>query len=195
MKEKIENLKPITLDNNDKRLQTYLVSYQIIIEHFNKRKEEKYTHNDFISAILFAYSWMPTIPKICSKTLSELDKNIFHSPDTINSELEKLVVITNNSVVGLSKALHFMYPNDFPIWDSNIHKYLKGQKSNYGINKITNYIEYIELLKNSLNIISVKEKINKLKTSAKIELVSDMRAIELLIFLNSKNHFKIRNNV
>lgn len=32
---------------------------------------------------------------------------------------------TNNSYVGLSKFLHFIYPNNFAIWDSNVYLALK----------------------------------------------------------------------
>ena len=50
----------------------------------------------------------------------------------------------NDSCVGLSKSLHFINPEIFPIWDSNVAKTFGLQGYHYQVNKIQDYGCYID---------------------------------------------------
>ena len=52
--------------------------------------------------------------------------------------LEKLKRMTNNSVVGMSKVLHFVNPEVFPIYDSNIGSLSKN------FSDVKNYVKYVK---------------------------------------------------
>lgn len=45
--------------------------------------------------------------------------------------------IVNNSMVGASKLMHFLNPDKYPMWDSNICEYL-----NYREQSVEDYISY-----------------------------------------------------
>lgn len=59
-------------------------------------------------------------------------------------ELDLLKRRINNSMVGLSKLLHFINPEQYAIWDSKIYRCIRGNKTASGINKPKNYLEYLE---------------------------------------------------
>ena len=52
--------------------------------------------------------------------------------------LEKVKRITNNSVVGMSKLLHFINPTVFPMYDSNIGEVFGG------FSDVTSYVGYVK---------------------------------------------------
>ncbi|CAN7458343.1 hypothetical protein [Paenibacillus sp. LjRoot56] len=81
--------------------------------------------SDFIKIIAFAYSWMPTIPKLVGDidweyvhpALLELKKGNM----AIRLDLLKILVpYINNSIVGTSKVLHYIAPEYVPIIDSRV---------------------------------------------------------------------------
>lgn len=45
------------------------------------------------------------------------------------NEIAEFIPIINNSLVGTSKLLHFINPNDYAIWDSNIFHCFFPKKS------------------------------------------------------------------
>jgi hypothetical protein len=66
---------------------------------------------------------------------------------TVN-EIGILKKSINNSLVGLSKLLHFINPKDYAIWDSRIFRYLTEKKSSYGIDRPQLYLDYLNGIKN-----------------------------------------------
>lgn len=48
-------------------------------------------------------------------------------------ELDLLKRRINNSMVGLSKLLHFINPEQYAIWDSKIYRCIRGNKTASGI--------------------------------------------------------------
>ena len=81
--------------------------------------------DDFIRLVAFAYSWMPTIPgwrcglnwKACEKALTKLESR---ESEALKEILQLIVPSINNSIVGASKVLHFAFPDQVPIIDSNV---------------------------------------------------------------------------
>lgn len=123
------------------------------------KKQALTTKEDFIKLIAFAYSWMPTIPKL----LGAIDWNVVHplikllqqGDMTVRYELLSIIVpYINNSVVGTSKVLHFVAPNHVPIIDSRVintwsilFKSNKLKKYPQGLNdEIVRYLQYWDCL-------------------------------------------------
>lgn len=72
------------------------------------------------------YGWMPTVLDI--NFHENIEKAVLELRDGDYKKIEELRTVakfTNNSFVGASKFLHFIYPDKFAIWDSNILHVLK----------------------------------------------------------------------
>jgi hypothetical protein len=126
---------------------SYIRTYPEFIKYFEKINHGEINEHNLIIASHFVYGWMPTIIHL---NLNEKDKVIFllnavkagHILDI--SELNILKSAINNSIVGLSKLLHFINPINYAIWDSRIFRYTTGKKSIYGLDKPGLYLEYLK---------------------------------------------------
>jgi len=130
-----------------------------------------------------AYGWMPTILKkfsdsqpgiVCTATecrsfeeASELIKSLDDSP-------------INNSWVGMSKVLHFINPEFFPIWDSRVSKHF-GLKYDYQINNRKHFLEYLTFVAKHRNKDEVK-KVEEAFVKQAGYSVTDVRACEFILF-------------
>jgi len=125
------------------------VSYPHFVNYFSSLDEIE--EKDVIIGINFTYSWMPTILKTLkiSGTVPILNA-ARDGQSLLASQIEELMASFNNSLVGTSKLLHFINPDDYAIWDSRIFKYLTEQEAyGYRMNDSGLYLEYLEML-NSL---------------------------------------------
>lgn len=149
--------------------------YQLTRPLFLKYSQEieKLNRDDLMLLIAFAYSWMPTIPKVSySLNIDErLNKAVLFinkikswdidikKLDSYLEEFENLKTFTNNSYVGMSKVLHFINPKLFCIYDSRVLKkiakmtgekkvsFINLNKVLYQISEETGYsMEQIDLL-------------------------------------------------
>ncbi len=84
---------------------------------------------DVLRLLAFAYSWMPTIPtlhidKIDDQGMQRVVEGIQSLQCGDDSNLVELlnlmIPVFNNSVVGVSKMLHFAAPSIIPIVDSKV---------------------------------------------------------------------------
>jgi hypothetical protein len=82
--------------------------------------------HDLVISSHFVYGWMPTIIELKFQHMEDVLKFLNKAKNgnilTI-VELELLKSSINNSLVGLSKLLHFINPIDYAIWDSRIYRY------------------------------------------------------------------------
>lgn len=174
----------ISVDNS------YLQSYPHLIDYFASR--EVLNAGDFVCGAHMVYGWMPTILKLrIPGGLSDLESaasilNIARTTKQLSDqEIQVLVSITNNSLVGASKLLHFVAPAVFPIWDSKVYKFVH-EKDAYSdrMKKIEDYREFVALL----NELSRRPSFKKLHDSVQKKLgyqISGLRALELVMFLNT----------
>lgn len=149
--------------------------YQLTRPLFLKYSQEinRLNRDDLLLLIAFAYSWMPTIPKVSySLNVDErLNKAVLFinkvkswdvdidKLDSYLEEFENLKAFTNNSYVWMSKVLHFINPKLFCIYDSRVLKkiakitgekkvsFIDLNKALYQISGETRYsMEQIDLL-------------------------------------------------
>lgn len=116
---------------------SYQISYPMLIDYF---KCLRWMSKDcFARGVFMVYGWMPTTLRFNMGCLLEEDGyseirkflldlqriDVASNLDLLVDEksvkfFERLKEIANNSVVGMSKLLHFVNPDIFPIYDSKI---------------------------------------------------------------------------
>lgn len=135
---------------------------------------------------------MPTILKNLNLSkIGEVTTILNNVKQHINISDDDFLVLkefSNNSLVGASKLLHFINPEDYAIWDSRVFKFLNNNEAahKYKLEKVHVYREYLSYLSNLKASGSLNDVVAELKT--KIDYpISDFRALELLFFLGSKN--------
>lgn len=182
-------LQPVA-DSYTAKEDIYVEMYDYYINFF--KEKEVLTKNDVVIGIGFTYSWMPTILK--NLNLSKLDNvtnilnKVKHGVDISDDDFLLLKEFSNNSLVGASKLLHFINPEDYAIWDSRVFKFLNNNEAahKYKLEKVHVYRQYLSYLSNLKTSGTLDNIVATLK--AKIGYpISDYRALELLFFLGSKN--------
>jgi hypothetical protein len=108
-----------------------------------------------VAAAYAVYGWMPTIPRKEPRSAELVDfarhwKNSVEKKDALGQLRVRLDVTqaVNGSTVGTSKFLHFVAPEIFPIWDSNI-ALVFGMISK--INDPITYIDYCDAVHHRLD--------------------------------------------
>lgn len=179
----LKDAEKFVLTKND----SYIRTYPEFLKYFASIDQIEEHH--LVIASHFVYGWMPTIIQL---NLEQKDKVLFLLNAAKNghilnkSELKILKNSINNSLVGLSKLLHFINPRDYAIWDSRIFRYLTEKKSSYGIDKPENYLEYL----NGLKIIAEHTdygKLHKIITRNFDYEIHPNRAIEITMFETDRN--------
>jgi len=199
----------------DPSSESYINSYPAFLEYFRKIGEIMSEEQLFISSH-FIYGWMPTILTLHTTIIDEekgeinilndvlriLDK-ARREEETLNViELNTLKRCINNSMVGVSKMLHFTNPNKYPIWDSKVFRYatktgrvllyVTEKASTYGIDNPELYLQYMNRLKaistsgyNEIESV-FKDKIKDHKLSDKLNDLSPYRVMEMIMFESVK---------
>ena len=167
----------INLSENDRN------GYPAVINFF--KNIQVFTKENLIQGFYMVYSFMPTIGDIsntnyqeCTKIINNVKNHIFPS----NSDLNNLSSLTNNSLVGASKLLHFINPDMIPIFDSRVCRYLvKGNPGNL-VTKTDFFIQYVDFCE---SVISHKEfDIIRKKVSHIFQYkISDLRICEFIMYL------------
>ena len=156
------------VDNNDALLTSYNLSYELFLKYAESIRE-KGTFDDYVCLAHMVYGWMPTILEL---RLEDSKENICKFLEEAGSEkfldnengLETLRKFMNNSYVGLSKLLHFLYPELYAIWDSRILVALEGgSPSHYKTADLNRFISYEKAMrtycKDKLGIRNVEKKL------------------------------------
>ena len=194
------NFKNLTFDNLLRDADKFSVSvtdsyievYPEFLNYFESLNLIEKQH--LIISSHFVYGWMPTIihldtdPNLIFQVLFYLNAAKLGHILTIE-EFEIVKPCINNSMVGLSKLLHFINPRDYAIWDSRILKYFTGNKSQYGIDKAENYLNYLHKLTEIIHHNDYADLHLMIEGQLKYK-ITPMRAIELLMFETERNREK-----
>lgn len=180
MKNKILDVKKIRFKIKLNTSNSYLVSYPYFIEYFKSKNE--LTQDNLICGAFMIYGWMPTTLKniIYTNETIELFNTAKHSHLLDENELKNLKLFTNNSLVGLSKLLHFINPEVYPIWDSKICKYLCSSNHNYQVQDVSNYLKYVNVIHETIKL-GLQNELDIVKAQLNYN-ISDVRLIEMSIF-------------
>jgi len=179
----ILNLAPCLERDNDE--DSYNKSYYHFVKYFEGKDE--ITEHDLVVGSNFTYGWMPTILNFKSDEFSSAISilNQAKGSERISDEqLYTLKKLINNSLVGVSKLLHFINPNVYAIWDSRVCNFLTGKAHKYKVETPHLFWSYLDLCKR-VSVDPAFESIHeRYKEKVGFE-ITPMRTIEQIMFINS----------
>jgi hypothetical protein len=126
--------------------QSDYISYPEFLKYFNDLKT--ITKHNLIIGINFTYGWMPTIFDYRSDKFKEAIDILNQAKKGNKLSADNLVLLKgllNNSLVGTTKLLHFIRPDNFAIWDSRVYRYLTNKEPyDNRIGNCNTYLDYLE---------------------------------------------------
>jgi hypothetical protein len=173
------------------------VSYHVSYQHYiNFSNFHEVNNEQLIQVAGLAYSWMPTTISIVEvdlkKSVDAINNLISCNPNIDIGQIENAASFLGGSVIGLSKILHFIRPEIFPIYDTAIYCFIYGKNNRPGystVNRADRLIAYFQdmgCLKEDCDIKKfVADDIIKPIQEKYNYQVSTIRAIELAIFSRS----------
>jgi hypothetical protein len=99
---------------------------------------------------LMSYAWMPRILRLdpihrllAAQAVGRTRtyNSAVHTPSPFGGGVVQDIASCLHSVVGASKVLHFLLPDVFPIWDSNIERF-RGAGTN--LDSVSAYLTYVD---------------------------------------------------
>ena len=167
--------------------ESFMLSYGHFVRFFQQRIS--LTLSDFVIGAHFTYGWMPTIldfRQIELQTCLSILNKVHSHQAILDSEILTLASVVNGSLVGVSKLLHFINPNQYAIWDSNVCEYLNSRtRSKWKVGELESYLNYQKLLL-SLQGHSVMTELRKTVGHRFDGEVSDLRILEIVMFLTGR---------
>lgn len=171
------------------RLNSFIITYPSLLKFFQER--DTVSSSDFVIASHMVYGWMPTMlelytpdPQVDLEWASCLLTRIKTGNDITDAELGRLIKLVNNSLVGVSKLLHFAKPDKFSIWDSRVYRYFYQENPYHNrVNDISKYRSFLDNLSEIINDKWFKRFYNSVIDKMGYE-VTPIRAIEVIMFLN-----------
>ena len=195
------------LKNDAKNIEidyTYKTTYVEFVNYFRNLKigNKKINWHNFIIGSCFTYSWMPpgrlilhindienvniVIPFLNEVLYGNTMKRDFEI--IMVNEVKKLI----HSLVGISKLLHFINPDIYPIWDSNVCKYfleipvIPRDNNINNCDNYFNYIDYCQKITKSEEYNDIHEIVVKKVNYTEFEMTR-IRTLELIMFYNGRN--------
>jgi len=135
-------LRKIDRENNF----SFIKSYFHFVGYFSKRDE--ITEHDLVIGANFTYGWMPTILNFKSRDFElsvEILNKVKNDLRITSDEIKHLKQLINNSLVGVSKLLHFLSPFVYAMWDSRVCKFLTGKSYKQKVENINLFLSYLNL--------------------------------------------------
>ena len=180
----LEKLTDIKTDNS------YIISYPHILSYASDITT--FSESDVVRLSHMVYGWMPTVldlyfPEngISLTEAAQLLQKAREKGNLTESDFSELKALVNNSMVGVSKLLHFIAPEHYAIWDSKIYTFCHGQHAyDYRVNNVTQYMAY----QDQMRLLLDDSRLPAFHRSVNNKLgypVSALRALEIIMFLNA----------
>lgn len=132
---------------------TYEISYNYLLSYAKSIVGNDFADQGLIVLAHVVYGWMPTILTIHHGNNDQQQINLSEIQEILKEirangtknflnnaeDLRTIAEFTNNSFVGASKFLHFLFPELFAIWDSNINSILNIR---YTANNVNAFVIY-----------------------------------------------------
>jgi hypothetical protein len=153
---------------------TYEISYNYLLDYAESIVTNNFADRELIVLAHVVYGWMPTILTIhhgingqqqinlskIQKILKDIRDNRTNDFLSDADALKKIANFTNKSFVGASKFLHFLFPETFAIWDSNINSVLKIRCT---ANNVNAFVIYQKAMSDALKTLSQNNQNIKLR--------------------------------
>ena len=116
----------------------------------------------YVAVAHMVYGWMPTVlelrtadPTAPFAQEASILESARNGADLSEDQLDQLKASINNSIVGVSKLLHFLCPDRYAIWDSKVYSYMRavadpgwnGRVDHEDVNKTGRYRTYMDELR------------------------------------------------
>jgi hypothetical protein len=163
---------------------SYLQSYPEFVAYFAGLEE--ITRHNLIIAANFVYGWIPSILEFKSQDFASavaVLNEVKHGGLIRKQDLALLRGLIDNSMVAVSKLLHFVRPDLYVIWDRRVYTYVNGRYSQYQIQKPGNYLAFLD----NCREIAHDTRFTPVHTSMNRKVgyeVSAYRALELVMYWN-----------
>ena len=199
--EKVES--ELCRSNRDQRMNHYLNTYCSLLNVsqflcIQANGDPGFRNNAIVAIAHMAYGWMPTTLKKCdiNGDIERNGKNTILDAFDVKSWGDARNFVEsfasspiNDSCIGFSKALHFINPEIFPIWDSNVAETFKVHH-HYQMKNINVYRCYIDFCHSVLvDCQTVAEAVKKVQDlifcHAGYE-VGKIRTLEFMLFVIGK---------
>jgi len=162
----------------------YLRSYREFVRHAQALKPIDEGAVVLVAGLV--YSWMPRTLRLGGPTdiaaAAEILERAGRKANLTSRAFEGLSTTLGSSPVAASKALHFFYPELYPIWDSHVWRALDWHSSEVRANAGVRYLGYVDLVGGAAELADFTP-IHRLVEEAVGYPVSPIRALELLLFL------------
>ena len=173
---------------NSEKGESYHLAYCEFIKYFAQL--ESITIHDFIIGAHFIYGWMPTMLTLSKPTEYEKAVGILNlareGKAISDQELLQLTTFVNNSLIGVSKLLHFIRPDKFAIWDSRVCKFIYDRQiAESPENGVKRYMAYLDNCKNLANHTDFNLVHSDICNKIGFE-ISPFRAIEWVMYMQGK---------
>jgi len=164
---------------------SYHKSYYYFVSYFADIDE--ITERDLVIGSNFTYGWMPTILNFKSNDF-DLAVAALNRVKTVgrisNEELMVLKGLINNSLVGVSKLLHFINPEVYAIWDSRVCNFLTGRSHKQKVENFERFWSYLDLCER-VALDPQFERIHRRFSNTIGYGISPMRTLEHIMFCSS----------
>ena len=180
-----EILSKAHLLDNESPEHSYHKSYFHFINYFAGRNE--ITEQDLVIGSNFTYGWMPTILNFKSDNFQLGVDALNRAKGTArisSADLKVLKGLINNSLVGVSKLLHFINPQVYAIWDSRVCNFLTGKSYKQKVENIERFWSYLDLCER----VTQEPEFGRIHTRFANHLgyaISPKRTLEQIMFLSS----------
>ncbi|GAA5526212.1 hypothetical protein Maes01_02811 [Microbulbifer aestuariivivens] len=164
---------------------TYHKSYKYFVSYFFDKP--CLTESDLVVGANFTYGWMPTILNFKSTEFERAVTIINKAKGAeriTDDEILILKRLINNSLVGVSKLLHFINPDVYAIWDSRVCNFLTGKSHKQKVENTSLFWSYLDLCQRVMKH-SKFDEIHKSFIEKIGYEVSPMRTLEQIMFINS----------
>lgn len=167
--------------------------FQAIIRSVARREELDW--DEAVAILHMVYGWMPT--KLRKIGMSEPDEqeglvstlNKVKTGSALTSdELAEVQRFSNRSIVGASKLLHVICPENYPIWDSRVAQAFLWQGVSQGtFSQLPRYVEYVSELYEWSRIPEVIAECSAIRRlNPALSEAGNLRLIELAMFRSKK---------
>ena len=113
-------------DLADRRTRSYLLTYPTLLHLF---EDKRLTPQKLLIGAMATYAWMArtlVVNGTVNQSVTDAFNRVSISADPGAKDLQILKDTFNNSLVGVSKMLHFAAPTRYAIWDSKVAEVLYG---------------------------------------------------------------------
>lgn len=169
---------------------TYHKSYIHFVNYFSGRNV--ITEQDLIIGANFTYGWMPTMLNFKSNNFQPAVAALNKAKGAHRISNEDLIILKtliNNSLVGASKLLHFVNPNEYAIWDSRVCHFLTGKS--YKVENTDLFWAYLDLCRR----VACGPRFDRIHAAFINRIgyeVSPMRTLEQIMFISSNKPLQRR---